>query len=117
MNPESIQKLIDALEKNGGVVVEGIAANAAIRAWGDLILLPFIITLAVGLSFLAYKLWMKAKEADYDKEGRLATGAIVSTMFAAISGIAAVIGVCGIPEDIATIKNPKAAAIRILIDK
>lgn len=117
MNPEAIQKIVDALEKNGGVVVEGIAANAATKAWGDLFLLPFTIAITVGLVSLARKWWKMKTEAPEGRDGSYELGSIIATIMAVIFFLATMISIYSIPSDIATIKNPKGAAIRILLEK
>ena len=116
MNPETLKHVLDALEKNGAAALDGIAANAVMQAWGHFFILGLLLGITCGLATLMLWLWKKASDSDYgvDMWGGFSALSGVASAFFLVSFIA---GLFSIPSDIATIKNPRAAAVRILLQR
>ena len=116
MTPETLKQVLDALEKNGAQALDGIAANAAMRAWGDLFLVGLMVILTAATTRLCIWLWKRFHAAGYNNEGPLAV-AMVFSVAAVLSVIFLLVGIFQLPESVATIRNPRAAAIRILLQR
>jgi hypothetical protein len=117
MNPETIKQVLDSLEKNGSAALDGIAANAVMQAWGHFFILALLLIIAGGIAGLTLWLWRKAKDADFCDDYLWGAGALVSGIVSAIFIIGFIVGLFDVPSDIATIKNPRAAAVRLLIQR
>jgi 4-amino-4-deoxy-L-arabinose transferase-like glycosyltransferase len=117
MNPETIKQVLDSLEKNGAVALDGIATNASMQAWGHIIMLIMLLVLVAGLITLTLWLWKKAKDANRNEEDMWCMSVTVSGVASIIFLIAFLVNTFDVPSNIATIKNPRAAAIRILLQR
>jgi hypothetical protein len=118
MNPEAVKQILDTIQQGGTVALNGIAANAVMQAWGGIgiMILLILITLAMGgLLRWFIKKTMACKSYD-DNEGWL-IGSVISGILTLVMFICTLVGISSLPSEIATIQNPQAAAIRILIGR
>lgn len=117
MNPDTLKQVLDSLEKNGAAALDGIATNAVMQAWGHFFILALLVVIISALGWLTFWLWMKEKEANCMNEGMWGLGGVFSGIATAVFLITFVVGLFEVPSNIATIKNPRAAAIRILLQR
>ncbi len=114
MNPEATQKLIEAIEKNGGAALDALAAYQAASAYGDLvvtIIAPFALCVLV---YFFVQFHRGFEKASYDAENRYMVGMIGTVVVGTIVAIVTVATLLYLPNTIAAIKNPKGAAIHDL---
>lgn len=117
MNPESIQKIIEALERNGGTALDALGGYQQTAAYGDLartILAPVLVVL---LAYVFFRMMAIHDEADrWSKRESLAgVGMTLSAVLGCLALLIFVVGMATLGETIATIKNPKGAAINKLL--
>ena len=119
MNPESIQKIIDSLEKNGGAALDALASYKVATAYGDLVVTAIAPFVLIVLVYYFSKFTKKFDEADFDSATeKLYIAGMIST--GVIGGLTAIVTVACfllLPNTIAAIKNPKGAAIYSLLKK
>lgn len=119
MNPESIQKIIDSLEKNGGAALDALAAYKSASAWGDLVVTIIAPFLLISLVYNFSRFTKKFEKADYDtaSEKLYMAGMISTGVIGALTAIVTVVCFIMLPNTIAAIKSPKGAAIHSLLRK
>ena len=116
MTPEMLKQVLDAFDKYGVKALDSIAANAVIQAWGSFFILGLVIGITVLVSYVFSKFYAKVKEEDWDHLG-YSVGTILSGIGCVVCVIAILVNLFEIPANIATIKNPQAAAVRILLQR
>lgn len=122
MNPESIQKIIDALEKNGGQAIEALGQYQAGVAKGELILTvigaPLFVVCALVFAKCHSALDNVSCLRDGDTEFNLALAkTFISGAAMAVLGIVILCGFVAIPTNLATLSSPKGAAIQHLLGR
>ena len=117
MNPESVKQILESLEKNGSMAIDAIAQNAYINAWGDICLLVGAAIITPPMVWLTAKMWVGFDEADYGEDGKWLVGALASSAFSLVLLVCMIAESLALPNAIATIKNPKAAAVRLLLQR
>ena len=119
MNPEAIQKIIDAIEKNGGSGLDALAAYRAASAYGDLILLVISPLVLIAAIYGIVRLTKMTEHFPCDSwEERLCFGGLIaSVIIAGLSALILLVGTVMLPNTLAAIKNPRGAAIYELLKK
>lgn len=113
MNPESIQKIIDAIEKNGGAGLDALAAHEKALAALNIVGVPVLVVALILVIVFARRRTAHFMSTD---ENLTALDAM-SVFITAISVIIIFFAMLSLPGNIAAYTNPKGAAIKSLIER
>jgi hypothetical protein len=117
MNPEAVKQILDTIQQGGTVALNGIAANAVMQSWGNIGMMLFLVLVTIGVGWLAKWFIQKTMAChSCDNEGWI-VGSAVASVATIILFVCSLVQISNLPSEIATIQNPQAAAIRILIGR
>ena len=117
MNPEAVKQILDTIQAGGTVALNGIAANVVMQSWGNIGFMVLLVLITGGLGWLASWFIRKLMSCDSCNSEGWVVGTVVTGIATIIMFVCSLVQISNLPSEVATIRNPQAAAIRILIGR